>query len=66
MPKKKQWVISRRDFVKAGAVAAGVGPAIIIPGRASAAKKTLKIQQWVHFVPPYDEWFNKKYVKEWG
>jgi multiple sugar transport system substrate-binding protein len=66
MPKKKPWVISRRDFVKAGAVAAGVGPAIIIPGRARGAKKTLKIQQWVHFVPAYDEWFNKKYVKEWG
>src|SRR3989304_7688932 len=66
MSKKKQWVISRRDFVKAGAVGGGVGPAIIIPGRAGAAKKTLKIQQWVHFVPPYDEWFNKKYVKEWG
>ncbi len=66
MPKKKQWVISRRDFVKAGAVAAGVGPAIIIPGRSDAQKKTLKILQWVHFVPAYDEWFNKKYIKEWG
>ncbi len=66
MPKKKQWVISRRDFVKAGAVAAGVGPAIIIPGRSDAQKKTLKILQWVHFVPAYDEWFNKRYVKEWG
>jgi len=66
MPKKKQWVISRREFVKAGAVAAGVGPAIIIPGRAGAAKKTLKIMNWVHFVPAYDEWFNKKYTKEWG
>jgi multiple sugar transport system substrate-binding protein len=66
MPKKRRWLISRRDFVKAGAVAAGVGPAIIIPGRASAAKKTLKILQWVHFVPAYDEWFNKKYIKEWG
>ncbi len=66
MTRKKQSLISRRDFVKAGALAAGVGPAIIIPGRASAAKKTLKILQWVHFVPAYDEWFNKKYIKEWG
>ncbi len=64
--KRKQRLISRRDFVKAGAVAAGVGPAIIIPGRASSAKKTLKILQWVHFVPAYDEWFNKRYIKEWG
>src|SRR5512142_3552684 len=59
--------MSRRDFVKAGIVAAGVGPAIIIPGRArAAATKTLKILQWVHFVPAFDEWFNKKYIVEWG
>jgi multiple sugar transport system substrate-binding protein len=61
--------VSRRDFMKvagAGTVATGLGANIIVPGRASAAKKTLKIIQWVHFVPAYDEWFNKKYVKEWG
>jgi multiple sugar transport system substrate-binding protein len=61
--------VSRRDFIRAagaGTVATGLGANIIIPGRASAAKKTLKILQWVHFVPAYDEWFNKKYIKEWG
>ena len=66
---KDQGSLSRRDFIKAagvGAVAAGLGANIIIPGRARAAKKQLKILQWVHFVPPYDEWFNKKYAKEWG
>jgi multiple sugar transport system substrate-binding protein len=60
--------ISRRRFVQATGAAAGaatLGANIIIPGRARAAK-TLKILQWVHFVPAYDEWFNKKYVKEWG
>ncbi len=69
MAEKKRGRISRRDFVKAagvGALAAGLGPGIIIPGRARAAKKTLKILNWVHFVPAYDEWFNKKYTKEWG
>lgn len=69
MAAKKRGTITRRDFIKAagaGALAAGLGPAIIIPGRANAAKKTLKICQWVHFVPPYDEWFNKTYIKEWG
>jgi len=50
----------------AGALAAGIGPAIIIPERSYAAKKKLKILQWVHFVPPFDEWFNKTYIKEWG
>jgi len=61
--------VSRRDFIKttgAGAVVAGLGANIIVPGRAHAQKKTLKILQWVHFVPPYDEWFNKKYAVEWG
>jgi len=61
--------ISRREFMKAtgaGALAAGLGANLVTPGHARAAKKTLKILQWVHFVPAYDEWFNKKYVKEWG
>jgi multiple sugar transport system substrate-binding protein len=61
--------VSRRDFIKAagvGALAAGLGANIIIPGRSDAQKKTLKILQWVHFVPAYDEWFNKKYAVEWG
>jgi multiple sugar transport system substrate-binding protein len=48
------------------ALAAGVGAGIIIPGRASAQPKTLKILQWKHFVPGYDTWFNNTYVKTWG
>ena len=32
----------------------------------ASAKKSLKILQWVHFVPAFDKWFNEKYVKEWG
>src|SRR2546425_9190212 len=66
-------VVSRRNFLKtsgAGAfvfgLAGGVGANVLVPGRAHGAKKTLKILQWVHFVPAYDEWFNKKYTKEWG
>ena len=63
--------LSRREFMKtaaAGALAAGVGAPLILPSRArgAAAKKTLKILQWVHFVPAFDKWFNEKYVKEWG
>jgi multiple sugar transport system substrate-binding protein len=34
--------------------------------RARAQQKTLKILQWKHFVPSYDEWFNGTYAKEWG
>jgi multiple sugar transport system substrate-binding protein len=61
--------VKRREFLKttaAGAVAAGLGANIIVPGRALAQRKTLKILQWVHFVPAYDEWFNKKFTVEWG
>jgi multiple sugar transport system substrate-binding protein len=62
--------LSRRDFVKltgAGALAAGVsGPFFLFPERAQAQQKTLKILQWSHFVPAYDQWFNNKFAKEWG
>src|SRR5437879_1450176 len=61
--------VNRRRFLKTtatGAVAATLGANIVIPGRANAARKKLRILQWVHFVPAYDEWFNKQYTKEWG
>jgi multiple sugar transport system substrate-binding protein len=57
--------VSRRSFIRStgiGALAAGVA----LPRRAHAQRKRLRILQWVHFVPAYDEWFNKKYVVEWG
>jgi multiple sugar transport system substrate-binding protein len=58
---------TRRDFVKtvgAGAVVAGVGTAMPRPARAQ--QKTLKIAQWVHFVPEFDKWFNGEFTKAWG
>jgi multiple sugar transport system substrate-binding protein len=65
---KKQ--ITRRDFIKttaAGALATGLGAPFIVPQRSyGAAKRGLRILQWVHFVPAFDKWFNEKYVKEWG
>ncbi|MGH9369513.1 MAG: ABC transporter substrate-binding protein [Thermoanaerobaculia bacterium] len=60
---------SRRDFVKAAAtaLASGALPAACGRPRASApARKTLKILQWSHFVPGYDEWFDRRYAREWG
>ncbi|MDJ1157543.1 extracellular solute-binding protein [Chelatococcus sp. SYSU_G07232] len=59
---------TRREVIKtfAGAgVAVGLGP-LVHARRAHAAKNTLKILQWSHFVPGYDKWFNTQYVKEWG
>ena len=68
MAKKRASGISRRDFVKltgTGALAAGIGPAFLFPGREQAQQKTLKILQWSHFVPDYDKWFDGVYTKAW-
>jgi len=62
-PRHTQRHMVRRDFLK---TAAALGATIVVPGRASAQQKTLKILQWNHFVPGYDEWFNNTYVKQWG
>jgi len=71
MARKKKQGLSRREFIKltgAGTLAAGagVGPFFLFPERAQAQQKTLKILQWSHFVPAYDEWFDKTYIKDWG
>ena len=61
--------VSRRQFLRtagSAALAAGVSARIIIPGRASAQQKTLKILHSKSFVPGYDKWFNDIYIKEWG
>ena len=66
---KRVNVVSRRDFIKtagAAAVSAGLGANIIIPGRARADRKKLKIHTRGHWMPSYDEWFDNTYVKEWG
>jgi multiple sugar transport system substrate-binding protein len=61
-------VVSRRRLLKAGgsaALAAGIAPGIIIPGRAKAQQKTLRILKWAHPRAAYDEWF-ESYVSKWG
>jgi multiple sugar transport system substrate-binding protein len=58
---------NRRGFIRtAGALglAASVAPPLL--RGANAAPKVLKIMQWNHFVPAFDEWFNKTFTKEWG
>src|ERR687892_1853082 len=71
--------LSRRDFLKvaalSGAAAAGIpgcggdddgGGA---GGEVVATEEVggeLRIIQWSHFVPAYDEWFDNTYIKRWG
>lgn len=59
----------RRHVMQAAAAAAlatGLAP-LARPGAAhAAARHTLRILQWNHFVPGYDKWFDNTYVKEWG
>ena len=55
---------TRRQMIKAAGTATAAG--LLLPRRGRAAKKTLRILQWNHFVPGYDKWFNNQYIKEWG
>src|SRR5258708_17633010 len=68
--------LSRRELLKK----AGVGAAALGVSGASAPfsfagphrftgrwlKGDLSIIQWVHFVPAYDDWFDKTWVTQWG
>src|SRR5712671_8195987 len=62
--------VTRRGFLKrvgAAAGAAALAPAVSAPfvSTAHAQAKTLKILQWSHFVPQYDNWFDG-FATEWG
>ena len=59
--------LTRRQVVKtvAAVVAAPLAP-LVCPRPARAKSATLKICQWTHFVPAFDEWFDQKFVREWG
>ena len=65
---KKSRGVSRRDFLKIAGIggAGALGPAFLFPERSAAQQKTLKIGQWSHFVPAYDQWFDHTFCKQWG
>jgi multiple sugar transport system substrate-binding protein len=68
LKERKTSGLTRRQFFKisaTGALVAGSGT-LMFPRYGAAKPKTLKLLQWVHFVPGYDKWFNETYVKEWG
>jgi len=58
---------SRRALLAgaATAIAAGSLP-VAFPRRSPAAPPVLRIAQWAHFVPAYDDWFDRKFTREWG
>jgi multiple sugar transport system substrate-binding protein len=53
--------LSRRTFVRSAATAA-----VLLPRRARAQPRTLKIAKWAHVLPEYERWFDDVYAKEWG
>jgi len=62
--------VSRRRFLRTtgAGVAGGSLLAMLDAKQAPAQPKgaTLRILQWSHFIPAYDNWFDTKYTKEWG
>jgi multiple sugar transport system substrate-binding protein len=59
---------SRRSFLQQTSTiaAAGIGT-FLIPRFANADKKNkLRILQWNHFVPQFDQWFKDDFIKKWS
>ena len=55
--------LTRRDFVRlSGAAMAGTSIATMLAAREAPAQirgTTLRMLKWSHFVPSYDQWFDK-------
>jgi multiple sugar transport system substrate-binding protein len=70
--------LTRRELLRrAGVGAAAVGVAGSGASKAFAfagphrftgrwLANDLKILQWIHFIPAYDDWFNKTWISRWG
>ncbi len=57
---------NRRQIITAAGLA---GLSAALPNglaNAQTGRKVLRIMQWNHFVPAFDEWFNRTFIKEWG
>lgn len=72
---RREWLTRRELLRRAGLGTAvllysGAAPKTAVAGASKyahkAAKHTLKIIQWRHFVPAYDTWFDNTYTKVWG
>lgn len=59
--------VTRRQFIKSTSSGAlGLAAWMALNSRVAAQELTLRIVQWNHFVPAYDEWFNKVFTPRWG
>jgi multiple sugar transport system substrate-binding protein len=66
--------LSRRDFLRLTALGAagvacgscGVSPKSAAEAAAVRRVGTLRIAQFTHFVPAYDQWFDGEYTRQWG
>src|SRR5262249_1105728 len=56
--------LTRRRFLRDSAALAAT-TAVACRKRARK-RQTLRIALWSHYVPRYDQWFDKVFVKEWG
>jgi multiple sugar transport system substrate-binding protein len=59
---------SRREFLSRAATVIGASGLDLAASarRAHAVRPVLRIAQWAHFVPAYDEWFDRKFARAWG
>jgi multiple sugar transport system substrate-binding protein len=59
--------LTRRQVLRAaGTVVAAPLGVLGRPRPARARPAALKICQWMHFVPAFDEWFDQRFAREWG
>ena len=63
MQTRRQFIMRGGKLVAAAAAATAAGPTVFT--RDARAAGQLKILQWSHFVPAYDEWFDP-WAKKWG
>jgi multiple sugar transport system substrate-binding protein len=57
---------TRRELLAGGgrvALASALGPALIAR---AAEPPVLRVAQWAHFVPAFDQWFDQTFASRWG
>ncbi|MBI3457525.1 MAG: extracellular solute-binding protein [Candidatus Rokubacteria bacterium] len=59
--------MTRRSLLRTAATAALAPLApTVFARRAHGKGGTLRICQWTHFIPAFDEWFDDKFARDWG